>query len=253
MDHGPKAEKFARVEDDALLRGRGRFADDAAVAGQAVALFVRSPHAHARIRAIDVTAARALPGVIAVLTGPEVVKAGITSVSRHPPIAAGRAGPLVVPPRPALAVDRVLHVGNPVALVVADTMTAAQDAAELVEVAYETLPAVTALEDAIKEGAPQLWPEAPGNIALDWQGPVVDEDGSKTKEIERIFAAAHKVARVRMVNQRDRRSPMEPRGATARYDASGRRYHLRCCSQGVTTLRDQLAGVMGLEREQLGC
>jgi carbon-monoxide dehydrogenase large subunit len=251
MDHGPKAEKYARVEDDALLRGRGRFADDAAVAGQAVGLFVRSPHAHARIKAIDVAAARKAPGVIAVLTGPDVVKAGITSVSRHPPIAAGRARPLVVPPRPALAVDRVMHVGNAVALVVAETMAAAQDAAELVEVSYEALPAVTTLENAIKDGAPQLWPEAPGNTALDWQGPVVDEDGAKAKEIERIFASAHKVARARMINQPINGAPMEPRGATARYDAKTDHYHLRCCSQGATTLRDQLAGVMGLQREQL--
>ena len=103
MDHSPKTEKFARVEDDALLRGRGRFVDDAACKA---------------------------PGVIAVLTGPDVVKAGIASVARHPPIAAGRgSSPLVVPPRPALAVDRVMHVGNAVALVVAETMAAAQDAA----------------------------------------------------------------------------------------------------------------------------
>src|SRR5436309_8654538 len=128
MDHSPKAEKFARVEGAALLRGRGRLVDDAGVAGQAVGLFVRSPHAHARITAIDAAAARKAPGVIAVLTGPDVVKAGIASVARHPPIAAGRGGPLVVPSRPALAVDRVMHVGNAVALVVAETMAAAQDA-----------------------------------------------------------------------------------------------------------------------------
>src|SRR4029077_17596142 len=109
------------------------------------------------------------------------------------------------------------HVGNPVALVVAETMAAAQDAADLVEVSYEALPAVPALEDAIKDGAPQLWPEASGNTALEWQGPVVDEDGAKAKAIEQIFAAAHKVARVRMINQPINGAPMEPRGATARY------------------------------------
>ena len=94
MDHSPQAKQFARVEDDALLRGRGRFVDDAAVAGQAVGLFVRSPHAHARITAIDVEVARKAPGVIAVLTGPEVVNLGVASVSRHPPIAGGRSSTL---------------------------------------------------------------------------------------------------------------------------------------------------------------
>ncbi len=251
MDHSPQAKQFARVEDDALLRGRGRFVDDAAVAGQAVGLFVRSPHAHARITAIEVATARKAPGVIAVLTGPDVVDLGIASVTRHPPIAGGRGSKLVVPPRPALAVDRVMHVGNAVALVVAETMTAAQDAAELVEVTYETLPAVTALEDAIKDGAPQLWPDASGNIALDWVGPVVDEDGAGEKEIDRIFIMARSIARVRVKNQPINGAPMEPRGATARYDAKADRYHLRSCSQGATALRDQLVAVMGLKREQL--
>jgi len=251
MDQSPQPKPFARVEDDALLRGRGRFVDDAPVAGQAFGLFVRSPHAHARIKAVNVAAARGATGVIAVLTGPDVVNLGVTSVSRHLPIAGGRGSALVVPPRPALAVDRVMHVGNPVALVVARTLAAAQDAAELVEVTYEALPAVTSLGQAIEPHAPQLWPEAPGNIALDWVGPVVDEDGAKAKEIEQIFASADKIVRVRVTNQPINGAPMEPRGATARYDAKTDRYHLRCCSQGATTLRDQLVGVMGLKREQL--
>jgi carbon-monoxide dehydrogenase large subunit len=251
MDQSLQSKPFARVEDDALLRGRGRLVDDAPVDGQAVGLFVRSPHAHARIKTIDVAAARGATGVIAVLTGPDVVNFGVTSVSRHPPIAGGRGSSLVVPPRPALAVDRVMHVGTPVALVVAKTQAAAQDAAELVEVTYEALPAVTSLEQAIEHNAPQLWPEAPGNIALDWVGPVVDEDGTKAKELEQIFASAEKIARVRVINQPINGAPMEPRGATARYDRNADRYHLRCCSQGATTLRDQLVGVMGLKREQL--
>ena len=251
MDQSLQTNQFARVEDDALLRGRGRFVDDAQEPRQAVGLFVRSPHAHARIKAIDVEAARKAAGVIAVLTGPDVAGLGIASVTRHPPIAGGRGSQLVVPPRPALAIDRVMHVGNAVALVVADTLAAAQDAAELVEVTYEALPAVTSLEDAIKDGAPQLWPDAPGNIALDWVGPVVDEDGTRAREIAQIFATAHKVVRVRTTNQPINGAPMEPRGATARYDARADRYHLRCCSQGATTLRDQLVAVMGLKREQL--
>ena len=240
-----------RIEDAGLLAGAGRFTDDLTLPAQTYLGFVRSPHAHARIKAVEVAAARKAPGVIAVLTGPDVVNLGVASVSRHPPIAGGRGSKLVVPPRPALAVDRVMHVGNPVALVVAKTLAAAQDAAELVQVSYEALPAVTSLEQAIESSAPQLWPEASGNIALDWVGPVVDEDGARTAAIERVFATAHKIARVRVTNQPINGAPMEPRGATARYDAREDRYHLRCCSQGATTLRDQLVAVMGLKREQL--
>jgi carbon-monoxide dehydrogenase large subunit len=221
------------------------------MAGQAVAHFVRSPHAHAKITSIKVDAARRSPDVIAVVTGEDILRLGVTSISRHPP-AVGRGGAkLVLPPRPALATAKVMHVGEPVVLVVAATLAAAQDAAELVDISYEVLPAVTDLEAAIRDGAPQLWPEAPGNLALDWLGPVADDDGAKAAAITRIFASARHVARAKTINQPITGAPMEPRGATARYDARADRYHLRSCSQGATTLRDQLAAVMGIEREQL--
>src|SRR6202040_3042756 len=160
-----------RIEDDALLRGRGRFGDDVRPDGVAAAAFVRSPHAHARIRAIDVAAAKAAPGVLAVITGADLAGANFATLSQAVPLP-GRDGKMAVSPhRPVLASERVLHVGEPVALVVAEILTAAQDAAERVSVDYEPLPAVTDASAAVGRGAPQLWPQAPANVAFDWSAP----------------------------------------------------------------------------------
>jgi len=239
-----------RVEDDALLRGLGRFVEDAPQENQAHGVFLRSPHAHARVTAIDVEATRAAKGVVAVLTHRELDAAGVGSCSVHPPLVGRNGVKLVMPFRPALARDRVMHGGQPVALVVAETLAAAQDAAELVAVDYEELPAVADVRAALEPEAPQLFPEAPRNVALDWPGPITD-DGSNAREIKAIFASAAHVARVCVVNQRLIVASMEPRGATARYDAATDRYTLRSCSQGVYPQREQLIAIMGLPREKV--
>jgi aerobic carbon-monoxide dehydrogenase large subunit len=239
-----------RVEDDALLRGLGRFIEDAPQPDQAYACFVRSPHAHARIGSIDVAAARGAEGVVAVLTHTELDAAGVGSCSVHPPLAGRNGTKLIMPFRPALARDRVLHVGQPIALVVAETLAAAQDAAELVAVDYQELPAVADVRAALAPDAPQLWPAAPGNVALDWPGPVAD-DGGNARDIEQIFANAAHVARVCVVNQRLVVASLEPRGATARYDLASDSYALRSCSQGVWPQREQLIAMMGLPREKV--
>jgi len=239
-----------RVEDAALVQGLGRFVEDAPQENQAHAVFVRSPHAHARITSIDTSAARAAPGVVAVLTHKELEAAGVGSTSLHPPLAGRNGAKLIVPFRPALAGERVLHAGQPVALVVADSIAQAQDAAELVAVDYEELDVVADLRAALATGAPQLFPEAPGNIALDWPGPVPD-DGSNARGIEGIFAGAAHVARVSVVNQRLVVNTIEPRGATAHYDAASDHYTLRSCSQGAGPQRDQLAAMTGFPREKI--
>jgi len=239
-----------RVEDAALVQGLGRFVEDAPQKNQAHAVFVRSPHAHARITSIDTSAARAAPGVVAVLTHKELAAAGVGSTSLHPPLAGRNGAKLIVPFRPALAGERVLHAGQPVALVVADSIAQAQDAAELVAVDYEALDVVADLRAALATGAPQLFPEAPGNIALDWPGPVPD-DGSNARGIEGIFAGAAHVARVSVVNQRLVVNTIEPRGATAHYDAASDHYTLRSCSQGAGPQRDQLAAMTGFPREKI--
>jgi len=237
---------FGRVEDEPLLRGQGRYMDDARDGEVAIAWFVRSPHAHAHIRAIDVADARRSPHVLAVLTAADIVAAGVGNVARPLPVIGRDGAPMRVPHRPALADVRVLHVGQPVVLVVAETLAAAQDAADLVAIDYEPLPAVTDLRAAIAPDAPLLWPEAPGNIAVDWPGPVPDS-AARMAAVEQALARAPHVALVTLVNQRIVVSSMEPRGATGRYDPATGGYTLRCGSQGVPAMRDQIAGIMGLE------
>src|SRR5258708_1947774 len=184
-----------RVEDEQLLRGCGRFIDDVPLPGQVYGCFVRSTHAHAKIRGIDITAAQAADGVLAVLTAADMNRAGVGRITRHPPIAGRNGTALIEPPRPALADDRVMHVGEPVGLVVAPSAALAQNAAERVNVAYEELIPVVDAREGVAPGAPQLWPQAPGNLAIDWQAPA-SPDVANEKEVARIIAAAPHVARV---------------------------------------------------------
>jgi aerobic carbon-monoxide dehydrogenase large subunit len=243
-----RAQHQPRLEDDPLVRGLGRYAADAPLTGQTYAYFVRSPHAFADIRSIDADAAKAVPGVLAVLTAADMD--GIGNVSQHPPLV-GRGGQkLIVPHRPALAGKTVRHVGEAVAVVVAETLTAAQDGAEVVTVDYEERTPVVDLREAVREGAPQVWPEAPGNVAVDWPGLAPDPQAN-AKEVDGIIAAAKHVARVALVQQRILVQSMEPRGATASYDPANESYFLRCCSQSARALRDGLAPILGVPNQRL--
>ena len=238
-----------RVEDAALVTGRGRFVGDDDTHGLLYGCFVRSPHAHARIASIDTAAVREAEGVVAVLTAADMAAAGLGSVSRHPPLNGRGGAPLIVPDRPVLAGDAVRHIGQPVALVVATTAALAQDAAELVVVDYEERPVVTQAPDAIAPGAPLVWQEAPGNVAIDWPGTKPSEDNER--EVDRIIAAAAHVARITVMDQRIAAATMEPRGATGHYDAASEVYTLRVCSQSVGVMRDGLVPIMNVPREKL--
>jgi carbon-monoxide dehydrogenase large subunit len=243
-----RAQHQPRLEDDPLVRGLGRYAADTPLTGQTYAYFVRSSHAFADIRSIDTEAAKAVPGVLAVLTASDME--GIGNISQHPPLA-GRGGQkLIIPHRPALAGATVRHVGEAVAVVVAETLTAAQDGAEAVVVDYEERTPVVDLREAVREGAPQVWPEAPGNIAVDWPGLAKDPDAN-AQEVDRIIASARHVARVSLVHQRILVQSMEPRGATASYDPADESYFLRCCSQSARALRDGLAPILGVPNPRL--
>jgi carbon-monoxide dehydrogenase large subunit len=236
-----------RDEDRRLLIGAGRFADDERSADEAFGVFVRSPHAFATIRAVETDAARAQPGVLAVLTAADLAAAGVGNVTIGVPVPNG--GDLVLPHRPSLAGDAARHVGDPVALVVAESEAAARDAADYVIVDYEPHQSVTDLAAAILPGAPQIWPEAPGNIALDWPGfPGGDAD---REQRERIFAEAAHVARVRLINQRIVMAPMEPRAALARYDSESGRFILAAASQSAFVLRQHLAHSLGVPPAQV--
>jgi carbon-monoxide dehydrogenase large subunit len=252
MDSKPaaSAHRRGRVEDDALLRGAGAFIADRPQPGELFAFFVRSPHALASIRAIDAERARRAPGVRAVLTAADMEAAGVGNVTRHPPMV-GRGGKkLVMPQRPALARERVMHVGEPVAVVIAETLLVAQDAAELVAVEYEELRPVVDAREALRAEAPQLWPDAPANLALDWPGPAPDPDAN-AREVDRIIGTAAHVARIAVPNQRLVVATMEPRGATARYDAAADTCTLRACSQSAGSLRDNILAIMGWPKERL--
>ena len=229
-----------RFEDYRLLTGRGRFADDGREAGEAHAVFVRSPYAFARIGEIDVRKARSLPGVLAVLLAEDMAKAGVGNVSVVAPVPGG-AG-LFVPHRPALAHDFARHVGEPVALVVALSEDAAREGAEAVSVAYEELPAVAEVGQALAPDAPLLWEEAPDNLAIDWKAP----SEAAWREVEHAFADASRLVRVRLANQRIIVNPLEPRGALALYDEEAERFILRSASQSAFVLARNLAEVMGL-------
>ena len=239
-----------RIEDDALLRGRGRFGDDVRPEGTLAAFFVRSPHAFARIERTDTTAAKSAPGVVAVVTAADLASVHYHSISHGHPIP-GRGGKTAISPhRPSLAETRVMHVGEPVAMVVATTAAAAQDAAEKVIVNYEPLTPVTDARAAVAPGAPQLWPEAPGNIGFDFTAPA-DPDGKKQAALGRAFNEAAHVVRVELVNQRLVVASLEPRTASASYDAVSKRFTLRVGTQGVASVRGQVAGAMNIKPEEL--
>jgi carbon-monoxide dehydrogenase large subunit len=236
-----------RVEDDALVRGSGRFMDDPRLPNQAYAAFVRSPHAHAKVLKVDTDAARNAKGVLAVLTAADIKAAGIGGISRHPPIAGRGGAKMTMPFRPVLA-ETPMHVGDPVAMVVAETLAFALDAADLVQVDYEELTPVVDLDAAMK-AATQLYPDVPGNLCVDWAGPVPSEDNERA--VATIIKEAPHVARVRVVHQRMVVASLETRGATGEYDAANGSYTLHACSQSADAMRGQAASIMNVPNEKL--
>ena len=245
----PPSKWKPRVEDERLVRGEGRYVDDVDFPALTFAAFVRSPYAHARIKSIESKQALRAPGVLAVLTAADMQAAGAGNIAMHIPMNGRGGAKLVVPKRPPLADERAMHGGQPVAVVIAESASAAQDAAELVAVDYEELDSVVDLRAAMAAGAPQLWPEAPNNIALDWLGLVAD--AANAAEVERIMASAPRVARVSLTNQRIAVASMETRGGTARFDPASGVYTLRTCSQGVGAIQNGLVAVMKLAPEKI--
>jgi aerobic carbon-monoxide dehydrogenase large subunit len=227
-------QSVRRIEDPRLLRGDGRYSDDVNLPHQAYAVVVRSPHAHAAIRSIDTSAARNISGVLAVLTGADLARDGLGDLPTDKSRKRRDGSPALATPRPALVRDRVRHVGDPVALVVAQTIEQAVDAAERVSVDYEPLPAVAATVDAIRPGAPAVWAEAPDNIAFVW------EAGKKDETARGLAGAAH-VTKLDFVVSRVAAAPMEPRGAVGEWDRRTGRYTLHTGIQAPHGLRTLLA------------
>ncbi len=231
-----------RTEDPRLLRGRGRYTDDINLPGQAYAVMVRSTVAHGRIRAIDTEAARAMPGVCTVLTGHDLKAYGGLKCTL--PLKSRDGTPIRYVPRPALAVDKVRFVGDPVACVVAETPARAKDAAEAVSLDIEPLPAVTSAREAAQPGAPLLYDEVPYNIALDYHF------GDSAKVADAFAKAAH-VVRLPVVNQRLVVASIEPRAAIGEFDPREERWTLHSCSQGVFGLKNMLRDILNAPADKV--
>ncbi len=233
LRHG-RSQRGDHDELDELVRGQGRYTSDIHLDGQLHAVFVRSPLAHARIRQLDTTAARAMPGVQAILTGQDVVQAGLGTI-RPMAVFNGRDGlPMKQAGIPVLACDVVRHVGEAVAVVVADTESAALLAAEHVQVQWEALPAVMDPVAALQPDAVQVHEQAPGNLVLDWA------DGDSAA-LEAVFAQAHHIESVTLEDPPMTACALEPRAAIAQWDPTHQRFTLLAGTQGVMLVRKLLA------------
>ncbi|MBX9946610.1 MAG: xanthine dehydrogenase family protein molybdopterin-binding subunit [Reyranella sp.] len=231
-------QSVRRVEDPRLLTGGGRYTDDTKLSAPAARAWVlRSPHAHADIKRIDTAAAKKAPGVLLVLTGEDVKKAGFGDLPCLVPVPNRDGTQRADTPRPMLAYTRVRHVGDPVALVVAETLEQARDASELIEVDYEARPHTVGTFESSQPGAPLVHDHIKGNLVFDW------EMGDRAKT-EAAFAKAAKVVKLQIVNNRLVVNSMEPRGAICEYDAKDDRSTLWVSSQGVSVIRPVVADMI---------
>ncbi len=222
--------RVLRKEDRRFITGNGNYVDDINVNGQYYAAFVRSPHPHAEIGSVDIAGAKASDGVIEVLTGAEVAADEIGGLPVGWGITQTNGEPMVEPAWPILAQGRVRFVGDAVAVVIAKSIDAARDAAEMVNVSYTPIPAVIATEDAPKDGAPQVWDEAPGNTSFDW------EIGDKAAA-DQAFEGAHHVTKLELVNQRLVPNAMEPRAAIAEFNSVSGDLTLHATAQAPHAIR----------------
>jgi carbon-monoxide dehydrogenase large subunit len=245
-------QPIRRKEDHRMLTGHGRFSDDFSAEGETYAAMVRSPYPHARIKGIDKDAALAMPGVLLVLTGADCLADGLKPIP-HSPVPStkfdmkltGPGGAKVFEgPHMLLPADKARHVGEAVAVVVAETREQAMDAAELVEVEYEELPWVTHSEDAMAPGAPLVWDEAPNNI-------LVDTSFGDQEATERAFAQADHVIARKFNIGRVTGVPLEPRAALGVFDDKTGRYTLYAGSGGAVRQKGEMATVLGIDREDV--
>jgi carbon-monoxide dehydrogenase large subunit len=237
-------QPVSRAEDPVLLRGEGRYSDDVNLPGQAYAVMVRSPHAHGVFRDIDIIAARAMPGVLAVYTAADLAAGGIGPLPPRQVMNNRDGTPMLSPVRYALATDRVRHVGEAVAVVIAESVAAAKDAAESVVVDIEPLPAVTEPGEAAVPSAPLIYDDVPANVGLDFHF----GDGDA---VEAAFASAAHVTRLELRANRIVVNAMEPRAANAQYDPERGHWTLYIGCQGVFGFRNYIAQVLGIGRDKV--
>jgi carbon-monoxide dehydrogenase large subunit len=233
-----------RSEDPVLLRGEGHYSDDINLPGQAYCVMVRSQQAHGVIRRIDTAAARAMQGVLAVYTAEDLAKAGIGSLPPRQVMNNRDGTPMLSPVRHVLAADKVRHVGEAVAAVIAETVATAKDAAEAVVIDIDPLPAVSEPDQAAAPGTTQIYDDVPGNVGLDFH----------YGDSEAVAAAFAKAAHVTQLDLRANRivvNAMEPRSANAQYDAERGHWTLYIGCQGVFGFRNYIAQVLGVGRDKV--
>ena len=223
-----------RYEDDRLLSGEGRYVEDVYIEGQCYAAFVRSQHAHAKITSIDTGDASSLPGVLAIYTVADLKAEGIGDIPCMAPASNKDGSNCIMPPRPALAEDRVRYVGDAVAVVIAESRSQALDAVEAVWIDYDLLPAVVETNQAMADNANLVWGEAAKNQCFDWE----DGDADATNK---AFAEASHVVELQLVNNRLVPTSMETRGAVAAIEEGTGRLTLCVSCQGVHVMRSLLA------------
>jgi carbon-monoxide dehydrogenase large subunit len=261
LDHKPRpgevsfrsiGKPIVRNEDARLTTGHGRFSDDFSVDGQAYAVMLRSPHPHACIRAIDAARAKAMPGVLGVFTGADCRADGLGAIPHDPlpktkydmKLSAAGGGAVFIGPHMLLPADKARHVGEAVAMVVAETVPQALDAAEAINVDYEVLPGVYHSEDAMRPGAPAIWSEVPDNIP-------VDTFFGDQQATERAFARADHVVTMDFHVDRVTGVPLEPRSALGEYDAGSGRYTLHAGSGAAVRQKRELAAILGITPERV--
>src|SRR6476659_2355314 len=231
-----------RKEDRRFITGKGRYVDDVKLVGMTHAHFVRSPHAHAKVKSIDSAAAMKMPGVVGVLTGKEIVDDKVGNLICGWAITSKDGSPMKMGAWPAMAPETVRFVGQAGGVVIAESKNLAKDAAEAVVIDYEELPAVADIRSAIKPGAPQLHPEAPGNVVYDWA--LGDEAA-----VKEAFAKAANVVTLELTNNRLAPNAMEPRAAIAEYNEAEEHFTLYTTSQNPHVARLVLSAFYNIAPE----
>ena len=252
MDLGAIGRPVRRKEDQRLLTGKGRFTDDFNMAGQAYAVMLRSPHPHARILEIDMEPARRMPGVLGAFSGRDCLADGLSPIP-HSPVPSTRydlkltgpgGGTIFIGPQPLLPVDKARHVGEAVAMVVAETVPQTLDAAEAIAIEYQELPGVASSKSALSTGAPAVWDEVPDNV-------LVDTVFGDTTATDRAFAGADHIVEMDLHIGRVTGVPLEPRAALGHHDPAAGRYTLYAGSGGPVRQKVELAAVLGVPPEQV--
>ncbi|MGI9500759.1 MAG: xanthine dehydrogenase family protein molybdopterin-binding subunit, partial [Geminicoccaceae bacterium] len=227
-----------------FLTGQGRYLVNQPASGAAHAAFLRSPVAHGQIVKCDTAQARTMPGVLDVITSNDIASAGLGALPCLADIAADERWSAFLPPRHLLATERVRHVGEPVAVIVAETIDQARDAAEAIDLSIDPLPVGVDPASVIEPKAPAIWPECPDNVALDW------EAGDRSA-VDRAFAEAAHVIHLKLVNNRLAMMPLETRSARGTFDPLSGRYTLHSPTQGVHNIREVLAGILRVDERTL--